>query len=148
MIKTFLRNIEKRLNYGMKIKVTSFSFICKIYHHIFPQIFSLYNKFVANLISSKMFIFFSQSIIINLINKVNRESMFVPVILILFNFYPQVTWKSALLFQWIGGLNDSGVTEFVLLALTCAWEKKLVLILICFWLYLGAILGNLFICFW
>lgn len=73
--------------------------------------------------------------------------MFVPVILILFNFYPQVTWKSALLTQSMGGLNDSVVSEFVLLALSCSWDKKLLLILICSLLYLGVILGNLFILF-
>ncbi|XP_046930503.1 olfactory receptor 4F21-like [Lynx rufus] len=47
----------------------------------------------------------------------------------------------------MGGLNDSVVTEIVLLALSCSWEKKLFLILICSLLYLGVILGNLFILF-
>ena len=37
--------------------------------------------------------------------------------------------------------------EIVLLALSCSWEKKLSLILICSLLYLGVILGNLFILF-
>nr|XP_055133004.1 olfactory receptor 4F21-like [Symphalangus syndactylus] len=45
----------------------------------------------------------------------------------------------------MGGLNASVVTELVLLALSCSTEKKLFLILICFLLYLGVILGNLFI---
>ena len=67
--------------------------------------------------------------------------------LILFNFYPQVTWKSALQSQSMGGLNDSVVTEFVLLALSCSWEKKVFLTLICSLLYLGVILGNLLILF-
>ncbi|XP_058397124.1 olfactory receptor 4F15-like [Diceros bicornis minor] len=47
----------------------------------------------------------------------------------------------------MGALNDSVVTEFVLLALSCPWEKKLFLILVCFLLYLGVILGNLFVFF-
>ncbi|NP_001378801.1 olfactory receptor 4F15-like [Equus przewalskii] len=47
----------------------------------------------------------------------------------------------------MGGLNDSVVTEFVLLALSCSWEKKFFLILICFLLYLGVIVGNVFILF-
>ncbi|XP_029808085.1 olfactory receptor 4F15-like [Suricata suricatta] len=47
----------------------------------------------------------------------------------------------------MGGLNDSVVTEIVLLALSCSWEKKLFLILACSLLYLGVILGNLFILF-
>ncbi|XP_021796625.2 olfactory receptor 4F15-like [Papio anubis] len=45
----------------------------------------------------------------------------------------------------MGGLNDSVVTELVLLALSCSTEKKFLLILICCLLYLGVILGNLFI---
>ncbi|XP_011831665.1 PREDICTED: olfactory receptor 4F15-like [Mandrillus leucophaeus] len=45
----------------------------------------------------------------------------------------------------MGGLNDSVVTELVLLALSCSAEKKFLLILICCLLYLGVILGNLFI---
>nr|XP_044621767.1 LOW QUALITY PROTEIN: olfactory receptor 4F15-like [Equus asinus] len=47
----------------------------------------------------------------------------------------------------MGGLNDSVVTEFVLLALSCSWEKKFFLILICFLLYLGVIVGNVLILF-
>uniref|UniRef100_A0A8C8ZTW2 Olfactory receptor n=1 Tax=Prolemur simus TaxID=1328070 RepID=A0A8C8ZTW2_PROSS len=47
----------------------------------------------------------------------------------------------------MGGLNDSEVTELVLLALSCSREKKLFLILICSLLYLGVILGNLVIMF-
>ncbi|VCW77763.1 unnamed protein product [Gulo gulo] len=47
----------------------------------------------------------------------------------------------------MGGLNDSMVTEIVLLALSCSQEKKLFLILICLLLYLGVLLGNLFILF-
>ncbi|XP_002931368.2 olfactory receptor 4F15 [Ailuropoda melanoleuca] len=47
----------------------------------------------------------------------------------------------------MGGLNDSVITEIVLLAFSCSWEKKLFLILICSLLYLGIILGNLFILF-
>ncbi|XP_069348428.1 olfactory receptor 4F15-like [Eulemur rufifrons] len=47
----------------------------------------------------------------------------------------------------MGGLNDSEFTELVLLALSCAREKRLFLILICSLLYLGVILGNLVIMF-
>ncbi|XP_053451509.1 olfactory receptor 4F15-like [Nycticebus coucang] len=47
----------------------------------------------------------------------------------------------------MGGLNDSVVTELVLLALSCSREKKIFLILICSLLYLGVILGNLVIVF-
>ncbi|XP_045644527.1 olfactory receptor 4F21-like [Ursus americanus] len=47
----------------------------------------------------------------------------------------------------MGGLNDSVIMEIVLLALSFSWEKKLFLILICSLLYLGVILGNLFILF-
>ncbi|XP_011381923.1 olfactory receptor 4F15-like [Pteropus vampyrus] len=42
-------------------------------------------------------------------------------------------------------LNDSVATEFLLLALSCSREKKLFLILICSFLYIGVIFGNLFI---
>ncbi|XP_020141733.2 olfactory receptor 4F15-like [Microcebus murinus] len=45
----------------------------------------------------------------------------------------------------MGGLNDSVVTELVLLALSCSREKKLFLILVCSLLYIGVILGNLVI---
>lgn len=44
-------------------------------------------------------------------------------------------------------LNDSVVTEFLLLALSCSREKKLFLIFICSFLYIGVILGNLLILF-
>ncbi|XP_008561318.1 PREDICTED: olfactory receptor 4F15-like [Galeopterus variegatus] len=47
----------------------------------------------------------------------------------------------------MGGLNDSVVTELVLLALSCSREKKFVLIVTCSLLYLGIIMGNLVIVF-
>ncbi|MBZ3875838.1 Olfactory receptor 4F21 [Sciurus carolinensis] len=45
------------------------------------------------------------------------------------------------------GLNGSVVSEFVLLGLSGSWETKVTLTLTFFLLYLGIILGNLFIVF-
>ncbi|XP_004865182.1 olfactory receptor 4F15-like [Heterocephalus glaber] len=47
----------------------------------------------------------------------------------------------------MGGLNDSVVTELVLLPLSCSREKNLFLILLCSLLYVGVILGNVLILF-
>ncbi|XP_003803741.2 olfactory receptor 4F21-like [Otolemur garnettii] len=45
------------------------------------------------------------------------------------------------------GLNDSSISEFVLLGLSTSWGTKIFLLLTFFLLYLGIILGNLFIVF-
>ncbi|XP_010596705.2 olfactory receptor 4F21-like [Loxodonta africana] len=47
----------------------------------------------------------------------------------------------------MGRLNDSVISEFVLLGLSSSWETKVFLTLIFSLLYLGIILGNLFILF-
>ncbi|XP_057162517.1 olfactory receptor 4F21-like [Ursus arctos] len=53
----------------------------------------------------------------------------------------------ALLSKSVGGLNNSVVSEFVLLGLSSSWETKVFLMLIFSLIYLGIILGNLFIFF-
>uniref|UniRef100_A0A8C9P052 Olfactory receptor n=1 Tax=Spermophilus dauricus TaxID=99837 RepID=A0A8C9P052_SPEDA len=45
------------------------------------------------------------------------------------------------------GLNGSGVSEFVLLGLSGSWETKVILMITFSLLYLGIILGNLFVVF-
>ncbi|KAM6181697.1 olfactory receptor 4F15-like [Erethizon dorsatum] len=47
----------------------------------------------------------------------------------------------------MGGLNDSVVTELVLLPLDCSREKQLFLVFLCSLLYVWVILGNVFILF-
>ena len=61
--------------------------------------------------------------------------------------YSQVIWERVLLPKSMDRQNDSMVSEFVLLGFSSSWETAPFLMLIFSLLYLGIILGNLFILF-